>query len=86
MKKTSALSEAEALGLLLKAVRRFGSYRGKEALASLPRPVRAAAQVIGWRAICLSRNQDTLRSHFFKTYSQLEAKDVGEQLTLLKGE
>lgn len=30
--------------------------------------VQAAVRAIGWRQLCLSENQDTLRAHFFRAY------------------
>jgi hypothetical protein len=54
----------EAWGLIVQAIRRFGMYRQKEGLDSLPDDVRAMANRFTWRELCLNENPDTLRAQF----------------------
>jgi hypothetical protein len=54
----------EAWGLIIKAIRKFGMYRQKEGLESLPADVRAMAERFTWRELCLNENPDTLRAQF----------------------
>ena len=51
----------EAWGLVIKAIRRYGSYRESEAIASLPEDVAQMVKRFGWRELCLNENSDTLR-------------------------
>lgn len=54
----------EAWGLINTAIRKYGSYRQKEGLQSLPDDVRRMAERFGWRELCLNENPDTLRAQF----------------------
>lgn len=54
----------EAWGLVIKAIRRYGSHRESEAIASLPEDVAQMVKRFGWRELCLNENPDTLRAQF----------------------
>ena len=54
----------EAWGLVIKAIRRYGSYRESEAIASFPEDVAQMVKRFGWRELCLNENPDTLRAQF----------------------
>ena len=74
-----------------RAVRRYGWCREKEALASLSASARTAAERIGWRSICESENQETLRAQFrqvFQVVVEREQRDAliaPEVKTLIAG-
>lgn len=55
---------SEAWGLILKAIRKYGFYREKEALESLPADVREMAERFTWRELCLNEEPDILRAQF----------------------
>lgn len=75
-----ALTAGEAWGRLMEAVREYGYYREREAMLSLPVPVRYVAQQIGWRHINLSTETDTLRAHFMRMFEQVQARERREAL------
>lgn len=54
----------EAWGLIVDAIRKYGFYREKEAMESLPEDVAQMAKRFTWRELCLSENPDTLRAQF----------------------
>jgi Loader and inhibitor of phage G40P len=54
----------EAWGLIVQAIRKYGMYRQKEGLDSLPDDVRAMANRFTWRELCLNENPDTMRAQF----------------------
>lgn len=64
------LSPAEAWAMVGQAIRKYGYYRQEEGLASLPPQVRAAAECIGWRELCLTDNLDVIRAQFMRVYEQ----------------
>jgi hypothetical protein len=51
--------------------------------------VKAAVRAIGWRSVCLSENQDTLRAHFFRAYeperTQADTRTITDSLVGLGG-
>ena len=63
--------QGEAWGEVQKAISQYGYYRQEEALESLTPIVREAVKRLGFREICLDENQDAVRAHFFKIYSNL---------------
>ena len=71
-------SGAEAWGDVLKAVGRYGSDRGDEAmpyLASLDPLSAHAAAAVGWRAICQSKEDDPApRAKFADAYNAAAAR------------
>lgn len=54
----------EAWELIVQAIRKYGYYDEKGAMASLPPDVRSMAKRFGWRELCLSTNTETLRAQF----------------------
>lgn len=70
---SGGLSSEEAWGLVLRAVSKFGMYR-------LPvfedRLVARAVELMGWREICLSENQEATRAHFYRTYAAAAESSV----------
>jgi hypothetical protein len=63
-------SPAEAWEMVGRVVRKYGYYREKEGLASLPPQVREAVRCIGWKEICLSEDIEVVRAQFFRVYEQ----------------
>lgn len=63
----------EAWGLVMKAVRRFGHDRERDALAALPAAVAHAASCMGWESLCATNPQDcnTARSQFRDIYNPI---------------
>lgn len=64
----------EAWGLVLEAVKRYGSYRQQEALASLPEDVATTVKYMGWQEICLSEQPEVVRAQFMRIYEQVAAR------------
>lgn len=64
------LSPAEAWATVSRAIRKYGYYRQKEGLASLPPQVRQAAECIGWRELCLAEDVEVVRAQFMRVYEQ----------------
>lgn len=62
--KPRLIDAMEAWNLIVQAIRKFGMYRQKEGLESLPDDVRAMANRFTWRELCLNENPDTLRAQF----------------------
>ena len=69
------IDKAEAWGLALKAVQRYGARRESEGLASLPEHVRRVVKFFGWRELCLSTSSiDIVRGEFLKMYDSHSAR------------
>lgn len=64
----------QAWGMVLRAVREFGSGRSREALASLPPVVARVAQNLGWGEICKG-DEDLQRAHFLKVFPSVQARE-----------
>lgn len=58
------LDAIEAWSLINQAIRKYGYYREKEGLESLPPEVAEMAKRFSWRELCLNENPDTLRAQF----------------------
>lgn len=58
------LDAIEAWGLIVGAIRKYGYYQQKEAMASLPDDVAEMVKRFTWRELCLNENPDTLRAQF----------------------
>jgi hypothetical protein len=58
------LDAMEAWGLVVNAIRRYGFYREKEALDSLPEEIADLVKQFTWRELCLNENPDTIRAQF----------------------
>ena len=74
------LTAAEAWGEVVKAVRNYGYYREKEAMASMSPITAQVVRYLGWREICLSEEPEILRAHFLKMYDQVAAREQKKQL------
>jgi len=74
------LTAAEAWGEVVKAVRNYGYYREKEAMASMSPITAQVVRYMGWREICLSEEPEILRAHFLKMYDQVAAREQEKQL------
>ena len=82
------LDAMEAWGLIGEAIRKYGFYRQKEAMESLPDDVVAMVKRFTWRELCLSENVETLRTQFsmaWETHSkrQKELKSLPSDMRLL---
>jgi hypothetical protein len=75
--RPEALGWGEAWGAVMKAVRRYGSGRERDALASLPAAAARAAHCLGWEALCAANPQDcnTLRAQFRDVYADVAEKE-----------
>ena len=68
---------------VLTAIRRFGSYREREALDSLDPMTRTCVQRLGFRNICMSENIATDRANFRMMYESLaEREQTRQQMAL----
>lgn len=72
-------SAEEAWGQVKRAISQYGVYRIPQFDDSL---VADAANVIGWRELCLSENEVANRAHFFKVYDALKARKRNDDLML----
>lgn len=67
------------------AIRRHGYIDQEAALASLSPATRNAVETIGWQAICLSENPDTIRAQFRQVFQicvnrQIEDRQINPEL------
>lgn len=68
---------------VLTAIRRFGSYREREALDSLDPMTRTCVQRLGFRNICMSENISYDRANFRMMYESLaEREQTRQQMAL----
>ena len=74
------LTAAEAWGEVIRAIRDYGYYREKEAMASMSPITAQVVRYLGWREICLSEEPEILRAHFLKMYDQVAAREQEKQL------
>lgn len=74
------LTAAEAWGEVIRAIRDYGYYREKEAMASMSPITAQVVRYMGWREICLSEEPEILRAHFLKMYDQVAAREQEKQL------
>lgn len=58
------LDAIEAWGMIVEAIRKYGYYRQKEAMESLPVEVAEMVKRFTWNELCLSENVETLRAQF----------------------
>jgi hypothetical protein len=58
------LDAMEAWGMISEAIRKYGYYRQKEAMESLPSDVVEMVKRFTWNELCLSENIETLRAQF----------------------
>jgi hypothetical protein len=72
---------AEAWGEVKCAIRKYGSYREEEALASLSERTREAVRCMDWQELCLSQDPEgVLRAQFMRIYEQVSGREVQERL------
>lgn len=69
-----------AWDLIGQAIRKYGFYRGDEAMASLPHPVADMARRFTWRELCLSENIDTLRAQFRMAWDAQNKRQQQERI------
>jgi hypothetical protein len=62
------LDAMEAWGLIGQSIRKFGFYRQKEAMESLPDDVAEMVKQFTWRDLCLSEEPEILRAQFRKAW------------------
>ena len=74
MNPQTEIEPDQAWGMVLRAVREFGSGRSREALASLPPVVSRVAQNLGWGEICKG-DEDIQRAHFLKVFPSVQARE-----------
>jgi hypothetical protein len=67
-------SHAEAWGLVIQAISRYGYYRELEGISSLPPDVRRVVMWIGWKELCTNEHPDVIRGQFRMMYEQNETK------------
>lgn len=60
---------------VLKAIRKFGSYRESEALESMSETTRRAVQRLGFKNICMSENIMADRANFRMIYEQIAERE-----------
>lgn len=60
---------------VLRAIRKYGSYRESEALESMTEITRMAVQRLGFRNICMSENIMTDRANFRMIYEQIADRE-----------
>lgn len=82
---------SEAWGEVQEAVKRYGYYREKEALAALSPAVRKVVECIGWQEICACEEPDVIRGQFRRMYETEETREkeravLPEPLRQLAGE
>ena len=63
-----AITGAQAWGMLLQAIHKYGFYREREALESLPQDVAKVVDWMGWSELCHGENVDVIRGQFLKMY------------------
>ncbi len=74
------VTKPEAWGEVIRAIRDYGYYREKEAMASMSPITAQVVRYLGWREICLSEEPEILRAHFLKMYEQVAAREQEKQL------
>ena len=74
------ITAAEAWGEVIRAVKKYGHYRAKEAIASMSPATAQVVRCIGWSEICLTEEPGVIRAHFLKMYDQIAAREQEKQL------
>jgi hypothetical protein len=72
----------EAWGDVKAAIRKFGSYREKDAMDWLDGSTRKVVEAIGFKTLCMSENEMADRAHFLKVYDTLEKRQREDALML----
>lgn len=71
----------DAWAEVTKAIRNFGSYKQKEALASMSSLTRKAVEAIGWKELCLCEEPDVIRGQFRMAYEVLAKREAMDAKT-----
>lgn len=74
------VTKPEAWGEVIRAVKKYGHYRAKEAIASMSPATAQVVRCIGWSEICLTEEPGVIRAHFLKMYDQIAAREQEKQL------
>lgn len=69
---------------VLRAIRRFGSYRETEALASMSETTRRAVQRLGFKNLCMSENIMADRANFRMVYEQISDREYNSKQIPMK--
>ena len=80
MPEGQKLDGATAWGEVVSAIKNYGIYREKEALASMSETTRKVVKYMGWREICLSENPGVVRGQFLKMYDAITQREKQNQL------
>jgi hypothetical protein len=75
------LSAAEAWGMVINAIRHYGSYRSVDAFKSMPLEVTETAKLMGWQEMCRAENVEVIRGQFIKLYES-QSKRAAERAIL----
>jgi len=81
LRQPRKIDAMEAWGQIMTAVRRYGSYRESEGVASLPADIAKMVERFTWREICTNDNPDTLRAQFRMAW-EVESKRENEYASL----
>lgn len=65
---------------VLFAIRKYGTYRETEAIASMDELTRTCVKRLGWRNICMSENINFDRANFRMIYEQLQERTKKESV------
>ncbi|MDD3655114.1 MAG: replicative helicase loader/inhibitor [Desulfotomaculaceae bacterium] len=77
-------SAAEAWGEVVQAIRRYGYYREKQALASLSPATAQVVKWLGWQELCTCEEVDVIRGQFRRAYDE-HAGNVRQEAVLPAG-
>lgn len=72
------LTTGEAYSEVLRAIRKFGGRREREAMETLSPLTRQAVESVGWDSLCYSKKIYILRSQFRKIYEELVKREAIE--------
>jgi len=78
------MTAIDAWGEVLKAIRYYGFYREKEAMAFLPPEVANLVRKFGWREICTSEQPEVIRAQFRMAWETQAARQ--KELAVLPAE
>lgn len=80
IKNPDVTTDAEAWGEVLKAISNHGVYDIEKALDSMSEFTRKVVNTIGFKEICQSENQDTLRAQFRMAYNSMAQRKKQDEL------
>lgn len=75
MPEGQKLDGATAWGEVIKAIKEYGYYREKEALASMSPLTQRVVKYMSWQEICLSDNPGVVRGQFLKMYETIAERE-----------